>query len=50
MASRSIGADCVRVTMSAPINWSAGIPANADFLPAQRLFAILGHNTAPATR
>ena len=44
MALRLIGADYARVTTPAPINWPAGIPANADFLPAQRLFAMLGHD------
>ena len=45
MALRLIGADYARVTTPAPTNWPAGIPANADFLPAQRLFAMLGHNS-----
>ena len=44
MALRLIGADYARVTTLAPTNWPAGIPANADFLPAQRLFAMLGHD------
>ena len=44
MALRLIGADYARVTTPAPINWPAGIPANADFLPAHRLFAMLGHD------
>ena len=44
MALRLIGPAYARVTTPAPINWPAGIPANADFLPAQRLFAMLGHD------
>ena len=44
MALRLIGANRARVTTPAPINWPAGILANTDFLHAQRLFAMLGHD------
>ena len=49
MASRPLQADRASVTIPPSLSrftWPAGLPATADFLPAQQLFAMLGHDGA----